>query len=160
MLVALLLCHGPRTLPHRFRTVAGAGSVASTWFRRVREQVVPQIAALYTEQRASRPRQRGRPKATRVTGSRIGDDSTCHTRRGKKMEGVGTHSATTECRVLNGHSLVQALSVVGGRRCPLAPQLYRQKAVCEAEGVEFASKGETRRPTAMQQAPADTGFLG
>jgi predicted RNA-binding protein YlxR (DUF448 family) len=44
--------------------------------------------------------------------------------------------------VLTGHSLVQALSVVAGRRCPLAPQLYRQKAVCEAEGVEFASKGD------------------
>jgi hypothetical protein len=26
------------------------------------------------------------------------------------------------------------------RRCPLAPQLYRQQRVCEAEGVPFASK--------------------
>jgi hypothetical protein len=77
-----------------------------------------------------------------VTGSRIGDDSTIHKRRGKKMEALGTHDSTTERRVLTGHSLVQALSVVGGRRCPLAPQLYRQKAVCAAEGVPFTSKGD------------------
>jgi hypothetical protein len=157
MLVALLLCHGPRTLTNLFRTVAGAGSVASLsrflaeapwdagavagrWYARFRAHVAPHIAALHAEQRAARPRRRGRPKATRVTGSRIGDDSTCHKRRGKKMEALGTHSSTTERRVLTGHSLVQALSVVGSRRCPLAPQLYRQKAVCEAEGVPFASK--------------------
>ncbi len=65
-----------------------------------------------------------------------------HKRRGKKMEGLGKHYSTTERRVLTGHSLVQALYVVAGRRCPLAPQLYRQKAVCEAEGVVFASKGD------------------
>jgi hypothetical protein len=58
------------------------------------------------------------------------------------MEGVGKHSSTTERRLLTGHRLGQALSVVGGRRCPLAPQLYRQKAVCAAEGVPFASKGD------------------
>jgi len=29
--------------------------------------------------------------------------------------------------------------VVWGRHCPLEPQLYRQKAVCEAEGVPFHS---------------------
>jgi SRSO17 transposase len=159
MLVALLLCHGPRPLSNLFRTVAGAGSVASLsrflaespwdassvariWFRRFREQVAPQIAALHAEQRANRPRRRGRPTATRVTGYLIGDDSTMHKRRGKKMEGLGKHYSTTQRRVLTGHSLVQALYVVAGRRCPLEPQLYRQKAVCEAEGVAFASKGD------------------
>lgn len=159
MLVALLLCHGPRTLSNLFRMVAGAGSVASlsrllaeapwdassvakTWFRRLRAQVAPQIAALHAEQRAHRPLRRGHPTATRVTGYLIGDDSTIHKRRGKKMEGLGKHYSTTERRVLTGHSLVQALSVVAGRRCPRAPQWYRQKAVCEAEGVVFASKGD------------------
>jgi SRSO17 transposase len=159
MLVALVLCQGPRTLTNRFRTIAGAGSVASLsrflaeapwdaravatrWCRRVREQVAPEVAALHAEQRAARPRRRGRPKATRVTGYLIGDDSTLHKRRGKKMEALGKHYSTTERRVLTGHSLVQALYVVAGRRCPLEPQLYRQKAVCEAEGVEFASKGD------------------
>jgi SRSO17 transposase len=157
MLVALLLCHGPRTLTNLFRTVAGAGSVASLsrflaeapwdasavaarWCHRFREQVAPHVAALHAEQRASRPRRRGRPKVSRVTGYLIGDDSTCHKRRGKKMEGLGKHYSTTERRVLNGHSLVQALYVVAGRRCPLEPQLYRQQAVCTAEGVPFTSK--------------------
>jgi SRSO17 transposase len=157
MLVALVLCQGPRTLTNLFRTIAGAGSVASLsrflaeapwdaravatrWCRRVREQVAPEVAALHAEQRAARPRRRGRPKATRVTGYLIGDDSTLHKRRGKKMEALGKHYSTTERRVLTGHSLVQARYVVAGRRCPLAPQLYRQKAVCEAEGVVFASK--------------------
>lgn len=157
MLVALLLCQGPRTLTNLFRTIAGAGSVASLsrflaeapwdasavatrWCRRFREQVAPEVTALHAEQRAARPRRRGRPKATRVTGYLIGDDSTMHKRRGKKMEGLGKHYSTTERRVLTGHSLVQALYVVAGRRCPLAPQLYRQQAVCTAEGVAFASK--------------------
>ncbi len=69
----LLLGHGPRTLSNLFRTVTGAGRVASlsrflseapwdastgaqTWCRRCREQVAPQIAALHAEQRANRPR--------------------------------------------------------------------------------------------------------
>jgi hypothetical protein len=159
MLVALLLCSGPRTLTNLVRTIAGAGSVASLsrflaeapwdaqalaerWYARFCAQVAPQIAARHAAQRAARPRRRGRPKATRVTGYLIGDDSTMHKRRGKKMEGLGKHYSTTERRVLTGHSLVQTLYVVAGRRCPLAPQLYRQKAVCEAEGVAFASKGD------------------
>jgi hypothetical protein len=36
-----------------------------------------------------------------VTEYLIGDDSTCHKRRGKKMEGVGRHYSTTY------HNLVQ-----------------------------------------------------
>src|SRR5207245_877703 len=39
-----------------------------------------------------------------------------------------------------GHSLLTSLYVLLGRRCPLAPQLYRQKAVCEREKVPFHSK--------------------
>ena len=56
------------------------------------------------------------------------------------MEGLGLHHSTTEDKRVRGQSLVQSLSVLLGRRCPLAPQLYRQQAVCEAEGVPFASK--------------------
>src|SRR5713226_7357349 len=41
---------------------------------------------------------------------------------------------------VRGHSLVQSLYVLLGRHCPLAPQLYRQQAVCTAEGVPFQSK--------------------
>ena len=50
------------------------------------------------------------------------------------------HHSTTEDKRVRGQSLVERLYVVRGRRCPLAPQLYRQQQVCEAEGVPFASK--------------------
>jgi len=61
-------------------------------------------------------------------------------RRGKKMEGLGCHYSGTEKKPVTGHSLVQGLYLVLGRHCPLAPRMYRQRAVCEAEGVDFASK--------------------
>jgi SRSO17 transposase len=56
------------------------------------------------------------------------------------MQGLGQHHSTTEGKRIPGHSMVQSLYVLLGRRCPLAPQLYRQQRVCEAEGVPFASK--------------------
>ncbi len=52
------------------------------------------------------------------------------------MEGLGLHHTTTEDKRVHG----QSLSVLVGRRCLLAPQLYRQQAECLAEGVPFASK--------------------
>jgi hypothetical protein len=51
-----------------------------------------------------------------------------------------THHSTTEDQRVRSHSLVENLYVLLGRRCPLAPQMYRQQAVCEAEGVGFRSK--------------------
>jgi hypothetical protein len=51
----------------------------------------------------------------------------------------GHHSTTEEKRV-RGQSLVENLYVLLGRRCPLAPQLYRQHVVCEKEGGPFQSK--------------------
>ncbi len=75
-----------------------------------------------------------------MTGELSGDDSTLEEVRGKKMAGLGTHHSTTAGTRVVGHSLVQALYVVQGRHCPLAPQLYRQKAICAAEGVPFHSK--------------------
>jgi hypothetical protein len=53
---------------------------------------------------------------------------------------LGVHHSTTQEKRVKGHSLVESLYVVLGRRCPLAPQLYRQQAVCQAEGVPFQSK--------------------
>ena len=50
------------------------------------------------------------------------------------------HHSTTQDKRVPGHSLVESLYVLLGQRCPLAPQLYRQQAVCKAEGVPFASK--------------------
>jgi len=41
-----------------------------------------------------------------------------------------------------GHSLVQGLYLLLDRRCPLAPHLYRQEKVCQAEDVAFSSKIE------------------
>lgn len=157
VLLALLLCQGPRTLSGLRRQVAGgrsvaalsrflsdapwsADTVAATWQARFQAQVAPLVAAAHQRQRAGRPRRRGRPAATSVTGYLIGDDSTMPKPKGKKMEGVGRHYSTTAGKPVVGHSLVQGLYVVLGRRCPLAPQLYRQQAVCAAEGVPFHSK--------------------
>jgi hypothetical protein len=36
--------------------------------------------------------------------------------------------------------LFSGLYVLLGRRCPLPMRMYRQKAVCQQEGVSFASK--------------------
>ena len=55
-----------------------------------------------------------------MTGYLIGDDSTMHKVRGKKMAGLGKHYSTTAGTQVVGHSLVQALYVVQGRHCPLA----------------------------------------
>jgi hypothetical protein len=41
---------------------------------------------------------------------------------------------------VNGHCLFTGLYVLLGQRCPLPVQLYRQKAVCQREGVVFESK--------------------
>jgi hypothetical protein len=56
------------------------------------------------------------------------------------MAGIGHHYSTTAGGIVEGHSLVVGLLEVLGRRCPLPPLLYRQKAVAEAEGVPFRSK--------------------
>ncbi len=157
VLLALLLCREPRTLSGLRRQVAGgrsvaalsrflsaapwsADTVAATWQARFRGRVAPLVAAEHHRQRAVRGRRRGRPKATAVTGYLIGDDSTLQKPKGKKMEGVGRHYSTTAGRPVAGHSVVQGLYVVAGRRCPLAPRLYRQQAVCAAAGVPFQSK--------------------
>jgi hypothetical protein len=174
VLVALLLCQGPRTLTRLFTTVLTTGSVASlsrflakapwketdvaaVWRRRFDDQIAPRVAALHAQQRNARPKRRGRPKASIVTGYLIGDDSTCHKRRGRKMEGLGRHYSTTERRTVTSHSLVPSLYVVAGRRCPLAPQLYRQKARCEAARQPFQSKVDLMEATIRAFQPlADT----
>ncbi len=147
VLLARLLCREPRMLTGRRRQVAGghsvaalsrfldgepcsADAVATTWWARFAEQGAPLVAAEHRRQRAGRAPRRGRPPATVVTGSLIGDDSTLHKPKGKKMEGAGRHYSITLGKPVVGHSLVQRLYVVQGRRCPLAPRLYRQRAVC------------------------------
>jgi hypothetical protein len=157
VLLALLLCQEAHTLSGLLRQVAEDTSLAGLsrflgvapwsteavvgcWWERFREQVRPLVEAEHRRQRQARPKGRGRPQATVVTGYLIGDDSTMVKHKGKKMAGLGQHYSTTEGKPVTGHSLVQGLYVLLGRQCPLAPRLYRQKAVCEAEGVPFQSK--------------------
>jgi SRSO17 transposase len=157
VLLALLLCLETRTLSGLLRQVAARATlsglsrflakapwdtteVAQTWRTRFDTQVAPLVQAAHARQRAARPNRRGRPPTPVVTGYLIGDDSTMHKVRGKKMAGLGKHYSTTARTQVVGHSLVQALYVVADRHCPLEPQLYRQQAVCTAEGVPFHSK--------------------
>lgn len=114
--------------------------VVATWLTRFREQMEPLVEVEHCRQRAQRPKRRGRPRKTVVTGFLILDDSVCTKPKGRKMGGLGRHYSGTEKRVVRGHCLFTGLYVLLGRRCPLEPQLYRQRAVCEREGVPFRSK--------------------
>ena len=157
VLLAVLLCQEAKTLSGLLRqgavqaTLCGlsrflatapwsTADVAKTWRTRFDTQVAPLVAAEQARHRAAQPKRRGRPATPVVTGYLIGDDSTMHKVRGKKMAGLGKHYSTTAGTRGVGHSLVQGLYVVQGRHCPLEPQLYRQQAVCATEQVAFQSK--------------------
>jgi hypothetical protein len=157
VLLGLMLCEGTRTLVGLMRQIADApslsglsrflsvapwqaGTMVAQWRARFAHQMQPLIAQEQKRQRANRPKRRGRPTQPLVTGYLIGDDSTMLKRKGKKMAALGHHHSSTENKRVIGHSLVQGLYVLLGHHCPLAPQLYRQKAVCEREGVRFVSK--------------------
>ena len=161
VLLGLVLAPERRTLSGLRGGVAGGGSLsalsrfvsgapwkaaalAEAWQARFRAQLAPRIQAEHARQRAERPRRRGRPAATRVTAFAIFDDSTIAKHvQGEteaRMEGVGRHYSTTAKGLVAGHSLFTGLLFVLGRRCPLPPRLYRQRAVAEAEGAPFRSK--------------------
>jgi SRSO17 transposase len=156
-LLALMLCQETHTLTGLLRQVAdgqsvsglsrflsqspwSAADVAGAWIERFHEQMIEPVEAEHERQRHQRRTGRGRRRKTVVTGYLIGDDSTQHKPKGKKMGGLGKHYSTTVEQQVTGHSLVQSLYVLLGRRCPLAPQMYRQQAVCQREGVPFHSK--------------------
>lgn len=157
LVLGLLLCVARCHLTGLRRQVAGGRSVAavsrflstapweasavagSLWVR-FAGQVTPLVAAAHQQQRMARPRRRGRPAATVVTGYLIGDDSTQAKPQGRTMGGLGQHYASTAGKPITGHSLVQGLYVIQGRQCPLLPRMYRQQAVCRHEGVPFQSK--------------------
>jgi SRSO17 transposase len=172
VLLALMLCQEPRTLSGLLRQVANGQSlsglsrfvseapwsaeeVAGAWMERWVEQMVSLVEAEHARQRRERPRRPGRPRTTVVTGYLIGDDSTQHKPKGEKMEGLGRHHATSERGRVPGPSLVQGLYVLLGRHCPLAPQMYRQKAVCEREGVPFRSKVDIMETLILTFEPVD-----
>jgi SRSO17 transposase len=170
VLLALMLCQETHTLTGLLRQVAdgqsvsglsrflsqspwSAAEVAGAWIERFQEQLAEQVEAEHARQRHQRRAGRGRRRKTVVTGYLIGDDSTQHKPKGKKMGGLGQHYSTTAEQRVTGHSLVQSLYVLLGRRCPLAPQMYRQKAVCEREGVPFQSKVEMMETTIRNFQP-------
>ena len=170
VLLALMLCQETHTLTGLLRQIAdgqsvsglsrflsqspwSAADVAGAWIARFHEQMTAPVEAEHARQRRQRPKRQGRPRPTVVTGYLIGDDSTQHKPKGKKMGGLGQHYSTTAEQQVTGHSLVQSLYVLLGRRCPLAPQMYRQKAVCQREGVSFQSKVDMLEATIRDFQP-------
>jgi DDE superfamily endonuclease len=157
VLLGLLECEGRRTLSGMLSKIAQPPSLSGlsrflseapwvaealvvVWLERFRTEMEPLVEAEREQQRQAQPKRRGRPKDPLVTGYLIGDDSTMSKPKGRKMEGLGKHHSTTYEQRIVGHSLVQGLYVLLDRRCPLAPQLYRQEKVCVSEDVAFESK--------------------
>jgi hypothetical protein len=117
-----------------------ASEVAKTWQERFRQRLEPLVQSEHERQKVERPKRIGRPKATVVTGYLIFDDSVHVKTKGRSMGGLGKHYSNTEKQVVTGHCLFTGLYVLLGQRCPLPARLYRQKSVCEQEGVPFQSK--------------------
>jgi hypothetical protein len=117
-----------------------AAEVAQTWLVRFRQRLEPLVKAEHGRLKMARPKCIGRPQATVVTGYLIFDDSVHTKPKGRKMSGLGKHYSNTEQQVVTGHCLFTGLYVLLGQRCPLPAQMYRQKSVCQQEGVIFQSK--------------------
>jgi hypothetical protein len=114
--------------------------VAQVWLLRFRQSMEGKVQAEHERLRVEQPKGIGRPKKTVVTGYLAFDDSVHTKPKGRSMGGLGRHYSNAEKRVVSGHCLLTGLYVLLGQRCPLRPQLYRQKSVCEQEGVRFQSK--------------------
>lgn len=157
VLMGLVHCQASRTLSGMLRSVAALVTVwdlsrfliSSRWstarlaevrYRLFCAEVQPMVVTAHVEQRSNRSKQRGRPKATVVTGYLILDDSTHVKRYAKCMGGQGWHYSGTDKRSMPGHSLFQAVYLVEGHQYPLDPQMYIQKSVCEREQRVFRSK--------------------
>jgi hypothetical protein len=117
-----------------------AAEVARTWLVRFRQRMEPLVQAEQKRLKVVRPKCIGRPKATVVTGYLIFDDSVHTKPKGRKMGGLGRHYSNSEQRVVSGHCLLTGLYVLLDQRCPLPAQMYRQKSVCQQEGVPFQSR--------------------
>lgn len=103
-------------------------------------EVRPIVAEAHANQSLQRPKRKGRPEPTVVTGYMILDDLTHVKRYAKKMGGQGWHYSSTDKCTMPGHSLFEGVYVMEDHQFPLSPQMYRQKSVCEREGVPFLSK--------------------
>jgi hypothetical protein len=167
VLMGLIECEERKTMTGMLRVVAeeislsglsrflskwrwDPNQLAQTWLQHFRERLVEPVQAEHERLKQAQPKRVGRPKATVVTGYLIFDDSVHAKPKGRKMDGLGRHYSNTEKRVVSGHCLFTGLYVLLGQRCPLPAQMYRQKAVCECEGVPFQSKIEM----AIQQIQA------
>jgi hypothetical protein len=157
VLLALIECEERRTMTGLLRTIGERVSLsglsrflnkwpwspdklANAWCQRFRQRMAPLVQTEHQRLKAERPKCVGRPKATVVTGYLVFDDSVHVKPKGRKMGGQGRHYSSTEQRVVNGHCLVTGLYLLLDQRCPLPAQMYRQKAVCQCEGVPFVSK--------------------
>jgi hypothetical protein len=157
VLMGMIHCQASRTLSGILRSIATWVTVSGlsrflispAWaideLARARyaffcEEVAPMVAEAHATQRLQQPKRQGRPSPTVVTGYLILDDSTHVKSYAKKMGGLGWHYSSTDQRSMPGHSLFEGVYVVEGHQYPLSPQMYRQKAVCEKEGVPFQSK--------------------
>ena len=104
------------------RFFAGAprdsAALVARWQERFRSQMTLVVQAELFQLQDVQPKRCGRPKVPVVTGYLIGDDSTMHKEKGRKMEGIGKHHSTTHERRVRGHSLVGGLYVLLQRRCP------------------------------------------
>ena len=117
-----------------------AAEVTQIWMLRFRQRLEPLVQAEHDRLKAERPKRIGRPKTTVVTGYLIFDDSVHTKPKGRKMGGLGKHYSNTEQQVVTGHCLFTGLYVLLGQRCPLPAQMYRQKSICQQEGLPFQSK--------------------
>ena len=156
VLLGLVECEERKTLSGLMRWVAERASlsgmsrflskwpwsteeVAITWMKRFRERMEHEIEAEHQRLKKEMPKRIGRPKATVVTGYLIFDNSVHTKPNGRRMGGLGYHYSSTEQRNVKGHCLFTGLYVLLGQRCPLPMQMYRQKSVCDQEGVKFES---------------------
>ena len=80
-------------------------AVSQVWLGHFRVRLESLVQDTHQRLRAERPKRRGRPKGTVVTGYLALDDSVQVKPRGRKMEGLGQHYASTERRVVSGHGL-------------------------------------------------------
>jgi len=129
-------CEEHRTLSGLLRTIAGVGNrvdglahflqhapwptelLVARWWHHYGQVLGPLVVAEHAQHRALRPKRRGRPRKTDVTGFLIVDDSTHEKPKGKKMEGLGRHDSSTAKKTVKGHSLFANLYCLLGRRSP------------------------------------------
>lgn len=130
-------------------------TLAQHWQARFRQQQQANVQQAHQEQQQRCGKQRGRPKATLVTGYLIMDDSTHAKPYAKTMGGLGRHHSSTHGKRVSGHSMFQALYVLLNRRCPLLPRMYRTKSVCAAQEKPFQSKVEKAVACVQTFVPAE-----